>query len=93
MERRQPKPEVKSIKKRSASVLNCKMALKKDGSVRKTILTPYLVSLRGPILLSAAHSTKIMRGGKLTKTKERTHLREQWVSTIVLKVALEIERL
>lgn len=66
MERRQLRPEVKPIKKRSASVLNYKRALAKEGSVSKTILSPYLVSLRGPILLSAAHSTKILRGGKLT---------------------------
>lgn len=54
---------------------------------------PYIASFRGPILLSAPHSTKIQRGGALSKTKERIHLREQWVSTLVLKLAIAIEQL
>lgn len=54
---------------------------------------PYIASFRGPILLSAPHSTRVQRGGKKTDTKERLHLREQWVSTLALKIAIEIERI
>lgn len=53
----------------------------------------YIASFRGPILLSAPHSARICRGGQLTKTRERIHLREQYVSTLVLKIAAEIEKI
>lgn len=62
-------------------------------SINSSISSQYIACYRGPILLSAPHSTRIQRGGALTKCKERIHLREQWVSTLVLKLALEIENL
>jgi len=65
-----------------------KLAVKLTDSIK----TPYIASFRGPILLTAPHSSRVMRGGVLTKTKERIHLREHWVSTLALRLALEIER-
>jgi hypothetical protein len=41
-----------------------------------SIKTPYIASFRGPILLSAPHSARIIRGGVHTQSKERIHLRE-----------------
>ena len=61
--------------------------------VNSGIKTQYVACFRGPILLSAPHSSRIMRGGTHTKTKERLHLREQWVSTLTLKLAIAIEEL
>ena len=57
-------------------------------------LPPYVANLsRGPILLTAPHSTKVKRGGSLVNQKERTHLREHWASTIVLLLAQAIEEM
>ena len=61
--------------------------------VNSAIKTPYVACFRGPILLSAPHSARILRGGTHTKTKERIHLREQWASTLAIKLAVEIEKL
>ena len=57
------------------------------------IETPYIASFRGPILISAPHSIRLKRGGHHTKSKERIHLREQWVSTLILKLVAEMEQI
>ena len=61
--------------------------------VNTGIKTQYVACFRGPILFSAPHSSRIMRGGTHTKTKERLHLREQWVSTLALKLAIALEEM
>jgi hypothetical protein len=50
-----------------------------------------VASIRGPILLSCPHSCRLSRGGYFSQTKERIHLREQYVSTLIIKLAYEIE--
>jgi hypothetical protein len=78
-----------SIRKTSKSVA----PIRRNSTLSQTIRTPYIASFRGPILLSAPHSSKLQRGGALTSSKERIHLREQWVSTLIFKLAIEIENI
>ena len=48
--------------------------------------------LRGPILFTAPHSTKIVRGGSEIGDKPRIHYREKYASALALKLALGIEK-
>jgi len=56
----------------------------------------YIANLnRGPILLTAPHSNVMFRGGEFMNDKLRTHMREHWASSIVLKLShaiAEIQR-
>ena len=47
----------------------------------------------GQILLTAPHSLPVKRGGSIVKQRERTHLREHWVSTLCLMLVQEIQEL
>ena len=54
----------------------------------------YIANLsRGPILLTAPHSIVCFRGGGFMGHNLRTHKREHWASTIVLKLAHAISEL
>lgn len=52
----------------------------------------YLGFIGGPILFTAPHSKKLMRGGELYKEKKRIHYRETYTSWITLRLA-QITRL
>ena len=47
----------------------------------------YIASLSAPILLTGPHTANLNRGGKATGIPVKKHLREMWVSTIVLMLA------
>ena len=81
------------LRQRAKSMKAPELARKNTMDINSGIKTPYVACFRGPILLSAPHSSRIMRGGTHTKTKERLHLREQWVSTLALKLIIAIEEL
>ena len=50
----------------------------------------FLCCLRGPILITAPHSIKIVRGGGDTLERTRNHKRERWTAEISMLVAKEL---
>lgn len=52
----------------------------------------YVCWLRGPILLTAPHSLKLVRGGGADSEFTRNHKRERWTAEIAVAVARELHR-
>lgn len=52
---------------------------------------PQVVSICGPILFTAAHGLKVLRGG-VGGERQRTHLREEFVSELALKLAHYVQQ-
>ena len=44
----------------------------------------------GPIMFTAPHSGKVMRGGEDFGDKRRTHLREKYTAVLAMKMALQM---
>ncbi|CAE7706757.1 unnamed protein product, partial [Symbiodinium necroappetens] len=52
----------------------------------------YIYCLGGPVLITAPHSIKILRGGGDTQERTRNHKRERWTAEISMIVARELCR-
>ena len=77
------------------------MIEKKSGGRAKSMARPvasggskkYDCDIDGPILVTAAHSTKIIRGKGIKGKRVRRHLREKWVSNIAIGLANRLSAL
>jgi hypothetical protein len=53
----------------------------------------YECMVQGPIFLTAAHSAMLLRGVGIEGARKRIHLREKWVSYIVLRLAYYLSKI
>lgn len=53
----------------------------------------YECMIQGPIMLTAPHSTKILRGRGIKGEKERVHKKESWVNYIAIRLAYYLTKL